>query len=234
MRMSAREGATAARRQAAGPCATARARASLGVAMTAPSPRERPQRRGLVDRRSHGTALLILDMISRWDFPDGEALLRQALRITPAIAALRDRCHAQGVPVVYANDNRGQWRSDFRFVVRQAQECAHAGARIARALAPAEDDYFVLKPKHSAFFATPFELLLDHLRVRRLVVVGVTSDQCVAATVADARMRDFEVLVPEDAVATITAVRNRRALTHFREVQRIATTAGAHLRLDRR
>ena len=178
--------------------------------------------------------LLILDMISRWDFPDGEALLRQALRITPAIAALRDRCHAQGVPVVYANDNRGQWRSDFRFVVRQAQECAHAGARIARALAPAEDDYFVLKPKHSAFFATPFELLLDHLRVRRLVVVGVTSDQCVAATVADARMRDFEVLVPEDAVATITAVRNRRALTHFREVQRIATTAGAHLRLDRR
>jgi nicotinamidase-related amidase len=200
--------------------------------MTAPSPRRRPQRRGIVAERSHGSALLILDMISRWDYPDGATLLRHALRVAPAIAALRDRCRARGVPVIYANDNSGQWRSDFKFVVREALESTGGGARIAQMLEPGDEDYFVLKPKHSAFFATPLELLLDHLRVRRLVVTGVTSDQCVAATAADARMRDFELVIPEDAVATITAARNRRALAHVREVLEVPTTPAARVRLD--
>jgi nicotinamidase-related amidase len=200
--------------------------------MTAPSPRRRPQRRGIVSERSHGSALLILDMISCWNYPDGQTLLRHALRIAPAIAALRDRCRARGVPVIYANDNSGQWRSDFKFVVREALESPGRGARIAQMLEPADEDYFVLKPKHSAFFATPLELLLDHLRVRRLIVVGVTSDQCIAATVVDARMRDFEVIVPEDAIATITPARNRRALAHLREVLLTPTTPSGHVRLE--
>ncbi|HEX7689285.1 MAG TPA: isochorismatase family cysteine hydrolase [Burkholderiaceae bacterium] len=200
--------------------------------MTAPSPRRRPQRRGIVAEHSNGSALLILDMISRWDYPDGATLLRHALRVAPAIAALRMRCRERDVPVIYANDNSGQWRSDFKFVVREALESPGGGARIAQMLEPGDEDYFVLKPKHSAFFATPLELLLDHLRVRRLVVVGVTSDQCVAATAADARMRDFELVIPEDAVATITAARNRRALAHIREVLEVSTTPAARVRLD--
>ncbi len=201
--------------------------------MTAPSPRQRPQRQGLVDRPSNGSALLILDMMSRWDFPDGDRLVRAALRVAPTIASLANRCRERGVPVIYANDNSGQWRSDFKFVVRQALESAGPGARIAQLLEPREEDYFVLKPKHSAFFATPLELLLDHLQVRRLIVTGTTTDQCVAGTVVDARMRDFHVVVPEDCVATLGAPRNRRALQHFHEVLRIPTTAAGHLRVDR-
>jgi len=67
-----------------------------------------------------GTALLVLDMISCWDFPGGEPLLRLALEATPCIAALKRRCIAHGVPVIYANDNRGQWRSDFKYVTGRA------------------------------------------------------------------------------------------------------------------
>ena len=200
--------------------------------MTAPSPRRRPQRQGIADGRSSGTALLILDMISCWKFPDGDALMRRALRVSPAVAALRQRCSSRAVPVIYANDNSGQWRSDFNFVVREAMESPGGGGKIVQMLEPGDQDYFVLKPKHSAFFATPLELLLDHLRVRRLIVVGTATDQCVAATVADARMRDFDVVVPEDCVATLTAARNRRALIHFREVHQISTTPGHRVRLD--
>jgi nicotinamidase-related amidase len=201
--------------------------------LTAPSPRRRPQRQGIVEERSNGCALLILDMISCWEFPDGDRLVRSAARVAPAIASLAGRCRAHGVPVIYANDNRGQWRSDFKFVVRQALQSPGSGARIAQLLEPQDDDYFVLKPKHSAFFATPLELLLDHLRVRRLVTTGTTTDQCVVATVTDARMRDFEVVVPEDGVATLGAARNRRALAHFREVLEVPTTPAAHVRLDK-
>jgi nicotinamidase-related amidase len=198
-----------------------------------PSPRRRPQRTGLIAAEPRKpTALVILDMISDWDFPDADALLRHALRIAPAIAALKRRCAARRIPTIYANDNRGQWRSDFAFVVRRALEAPGPGAALTQALEPAEGDYFVLKPKHSAFFATPLEILLDHLKTRRLLVTGVTSDQCVAATVADARMRDFEVAVPGDCVTTLTPARNRRALQHFDEVLQVPTTASRHLRLD--
>jgi nicotinamidase-related amidase len=189
----------------------------------------------LIDRRAgHGTALLIIDMISCWDFPDADRLLAPAARIAPRIAALKRRCADERIPAIYANDNRGQWRSDFKYVVRESLDNPGDGARITQYLAPADEDYFILKPKHSAFFATPLELLLDHLRAHRLLVTGVTSDQCIAATVADARMRDFDVVVPGDCVATLTTARNRRALQALREAFETPTPAARGLRLARR
>jgi nicotinamidase-related amidase len=198
-----------------------------------PSPRKRPQRKGIIERTArHSHALVILDMVSCWGFPDAAPLLRQASRIAPAIAALKRRCAQARIPVIYANDNSGQWRSDFKYVVRESLESPGPGARITQQLEPGEDDYFVLKPKHSAFFATPLELLLDHLRTQRLIVTGVSSDQCVLNTVSDARMRDFEVVVPADCVATQTPARNRRALGYFEDVLGVKTTPGPSLRLS--
>ena len=170
-------------------------------------------------------------MISGWDFPDATKLLKQSAPIAPRIAALKARCRRAGVPVIYANDNRGQWRSDFRRVVANAVQAGGQGGRIVAQIAPDDDDYFVLKPKHSAFFATPMELLLQHLQARRLILTGVASDQCVVMTAEDARMRDYEVVVPHDCVASQTPARNRRALAHFEEVMDIRTTASSRLRL---
>jgi len=179
------------------------------------------------------TALLVIDMISHWRFPDGDRLLPRAARIAPAIAALKARCRRAGVPVVYANDNQGMWRSDFRHVVEDALAHGGAGARIARQLAPDEDDYFVLKPKHSGFFATPLDLLLQHLEARRILVAGVASDQCVMTTAVDARMRDYDVVVPRDCIATFSADRDRRALRQFEQALAVPTTAGPRIRLPR-
>jgi len=130
-----------------------------------PSPRPRPQRKGLTEHdRTHDTVLVILDMISCWSFPGAQALARAALEVTPAIARLKRRCVAAGMPVIYANDNSGQWRSDFKFLVRSSLESGGPGADITRELEPGPEDFIVLKPKHSAFFATPLEILLDQLR----------------------------------------------------------------------
>ena len=199
-----------------------------------PSPRSRPQREGLTGHDgTHDTALVILDMISGWAFPDAQALARGALRVAPAIERLRRRCLAAGVPVIYANDNSGQWRSDFRFLVRASLEAGGAGAEITRLLEPGPQDYFVLKPKHSAFFATPLEILLDHLRAKRLVVVGVAADQCVLNTAADARMRDFEVVVPRDCIAAPSAARSHRAIEQLRDALEIKVPAASALRFGR-
>lgn len=199
---------------------------------TPPSPRRRSQREGLIEHDgTHDTALLILDMISCWNFPDGAALERQAARAAPCIARLKRRCLEARVPVIYANDNSGQWRSDFKFVVGESHGPGSLGADITRQLEPGPDDYFVLKPKHSAFFATPLEILLDHLRARCLLVTGVAGDQCVLNTAVDARMRDFEVVVPSDCIASLTPERNRRAIEHLGDVLEVKTTPARALRL---
>jgi len=196
---------------------------------------EDPDRAPLAEDRAAGeTALLVIDMLSGWDFDDAEALLAQSVPIAPRIAALKARCRAARIPVVYANDNHGRWRSDFRQVVAAALEGESDGARIARQLAPDEHDYFVLKPKHSGFHATPLDLLLRHLGARTLILTGVSSDQCVLYTAADARMHDYRAIVPRDAVAAQSPRRNDLALRHFEEVMGIETPLAERLELPPR
>ena len=192
----------------------------------------KPERAPLADRAAAGgTALLVVDMISSGDFEEAAPLARAALAIAPRIGALKRRCLRAGVPVVFVNDNRGRWRSEFRELVRASIAESAAGAAIAEQLRPGDDDYAVLKPKHSAFYATPLDLLLRHLRVRRIVVTGVASDQCVILSAAEARMRDYDVVVPRDCVGAPSAARTAAALRQLAESHRIATPLSARLRL---
>ncbi len=176
--------------------------------------------------RSRRSALLIIDMINRFDFPGGRALARRAQAIGPNVLQLREAHARKGWPVVYCNDNFGRWRSDFRTVV---EACARTGegAEVVDLLRPGADDYFILKPKHSAFYSTALDLLLRSLRVRRVVLCGIAGDSCVQATAIDAHVRDYEVEIASDATASITPVRNRRALATLAaaDVARVAATA---------
>ena len=191
---------------------------------------EAPQSTPLAeDRAASATALLVIDMLSRWDFPDADTLLAQSVPIAPRIATLAARCRDAGVPVVFANDNHGRWRSDLRQVVDEALHADGPGAEIARQLQPQAQDYFVLKPKHSGFHATPLDLLLRHLGVRRVILSGVSSDQCVLATAVDAKMHDYAVVIASDCVATQTAERNALALRHFRDVLAVQTAEASEL-----
>ena len=177
-----------------------------------------PERAALANRPAQAaTALLVVDMISSWSFPDGDVLAARALRIAPAIGALRRRCRAAGVPTVFVNDNEGHWRSDFRRLLEKTLQDGGPGAAIAAELAPDDGDYAVLKPKHSAFFATPLDLLLRHLRVQRIVLAGVTADQCILWTAAEARVRDYGIVVASDGVAALTTQRQNAALRTMRE-----------------
>ena len=192
----------------------------------------RPDRAPLADAPAgDATALLVIDMISNWDFDDADKLGPAAADIAPRIADLKRRCAEAGIPVIFANDNRGRWRSDFHEIVRLSAESGETGAAIHDALTPEQSDYAVLKPKHSAFFATPLDLLLRHLRVRRLIVTGVASDLCVTMTASEARMRDYEVMVPRDCVAALTSARNERALAFLEEVHGMQITPSPDLRL---
>lgn len=156
------------------------------------------------------TALVVIDFINPFDYEEAESLLVQAKPAAERAAALLARARRAGVPVIYVNDNFGRWRSSFE---ETRERCRQGpGAEIVERLAPEDDDYFVLKPHRSGFYATPLELLLRELDVSRLAVCGVTTDMCVLSTVHDAILRDLAVQVVEDACASFDEARHRRAL----------------------
>src|SRR6187200_171642 len=140
-----------------------------------------------------GAALLLIDVINDFDFPEGEQLLKLALPVGKNIARLKQRAKRAGIPAVYVNDNFGRWRSDFR---AQVDHCLTGGVRgqpLAELLRPEADDYFVLKPKHSGFFATTLDTLLEYLGVQTVILTGIAANICVLFTANDAYMRDYHL-----------------------------------------
>lgn len=166
--------------------------------------------------KQDNAALLVVDVINHFDFEGGDQLARAATKMLAPLLRMMRRARAANLPVVYCNDNFGQWRSDFRATFETCANAATRGGRFVTQLQPMPTDYFVLKPMHSAFFSTPLQLLLDHLSVRRVVLVGLATDGCVLATALDAHMRDYEVAIVREATASKTSARTGRALDLLR------------------
>ena len=141
-------------------------------------------------------ALLLIDVINDLEFPEGDQLLRYALPMARQIAALKQRARQEGVPVIYVNDNFGRWRSDFNAQVEHCLKDGVRGQPVVELLRPDEDDYFVLKPKHSGFFSTTLDMLLEYLGVKAVVLTGMAANICVLFTANDAYMRDLHLVVP--------------------------------------
>ncbi len=163
-------------------------------------------------------ALILIDVINDLDFPEGEQLARHALPMARSIAALKRRAKQAGVPAVYVNDNFGRWRSDFHVQVEHCLEQGVRGRPIVELLRPDKDDYFVLKPKHSGFFSTTLDILLDHFQARTVILTGMAANICVLFTANDAYMRDFGLMVPRDCVASNTEDENNYALEQLQKV----------------
>jgi nicotinamidase-related amidase len=162
--------------------------------------------------------LLMVDVINDFEFPDGEDLLRHALPAAKRIAALKKRCDRAGIPAVYVNDNFGKWRSDFKKLV---SHCLHDGVRgqnVVELLRPARDDYFVLKAKHSAFYSTTLDLLLQYLGAQTLILTGFSGDICILFTANDAYIRDYRLVIPSDCVVSQSNSENKKALDYLKRV----------------
>ncbi|MCA1815559.1 MAG: cysteine hydrolase [Acidobacteria bacterium] len=169
-------------------------------------------------------ALLLIDVINDLEFEGGEDLLEHALPMAEKLAGLKRRAREAEVPVIYVNDNFGRWQSDFKKLLEHCLEDGVRGRPVAGLLRPDEEvDYFVLKPKHSGFFSTTLDTLLDYLQVKTLVLTGLTADICVLFTASDAYMRDFNLFIPEDCVASADPEENEHALEHMRRVLKADT-----------
>lgn len=178
------------------------------------------------------TALLLVDFINTLDFEHGEALRPQAEAAAKRTAELKRRLKSQRVPSIYANDNFGRWQSNFPDLVASCGARSCRGHELARVLAPDPDDLSVLKPRHSAFYGTPLEFLLAELEVGRLVIVGLVTEMCVLFTAHDAYVRQFEMWIPEDCVASVDPAVHERTLMHCRDVLGVDARASTDVNVE--
>lgn len=179
-----------------------------------------------------GVALLLIDVINDLDFEGSESLLEFALPMADNIARLKEQARKCGIPCVYVNDNFGRWRSDFKRLVRHCTQDDVPGKPIATLLQPEKDDYFVLKPKHSGFYSTTLDTLLDYLQATTLILTGMAGNICVLFTASDAYMRDFFLYVPSDCTASNTKAENDYALQQMASVLKANTTPSTKLDIE--
>jgi nicotinamidase-related amidase len=179
-----------------------------------------------------GAALLLIDVVNDFEFEGGEKLLPLALPVGQSIAELKRTAKQAGIPAIYVNDNFGKWQSDLNKIVSHCLEDEVRGKAFVEIVLPEQDDYFVLKPKHSGFFSTTLELLLEHLGARSLILTGIAGNNCVLFTANDAYMRDFQLFVPSDCVVSETEAENKYALAQMAKVLKADTRPAMELDLE--
>ena len=134
------------------------------------------------------------------------------------LAALKRRAKHAGIPSIYVNDNFGRWQSDFQKLIRHCLAEESCGKPLVTLLQPDDDDYFVLKPKHSGDYSTTLDLLLRALGLHTLILTGIAGNICVLFTANDAYVRDYALVIPADCVASNTVHENKSALHLMQKV----------------
>ncbi|MFE9857216.1 cysteine hydrolase family protein [Streptomyces sp. NPDC005780] len=171
-------------------------------------------------------ALILIDMINSYDHPDADVLIPSVRKVLPHIVGLLDRARNKGVPVIYVNDNFGEWRSHHGEIVASAM--AGARAELVRPVQPDTESLFVVKARHSIFYETPLAYLLTQLDVDHVILCGQVTEQCVLYSALDAHIRHLRVTIPENAVAHIHShLADAALLMMGRNMQATITTAEA-------
>ena len=186
----------------------------------------------ITEKAPGGAGLLIIDMINDLSFSGGAAIRAKAEAAAGTILALRDDAERLGVPVVYVNDNYGQWHSERSRIIESCMRPESLGKELVRRIAPRQADYFVIKPQFSGFYATNLPVLLPKLGVSRLVLTGIAADICVLFTAADAHMREYAIWTPSDAVASERDERTAWALEIMRKSMDAEICPTAELTLE--
>lgn len=187
---------------------------------------------GFVPEKS-SIALLLIDVINTMEFEGAEKLYKNALPMVKNIVELKKEAKKLKIPVIYANDNFGRWRSDFKAIVEYCSSEKSISKDITTMILPDDNDYFILKPKHSAFFNTNLEILLKYLEVKGLVIAGMAGNMCVLFSIVDAYMRDFIIYSPADCIASINKKDNDETLKFMKNILKVDTTSSDKLNLKK-
>ncbi len=167
------------------------------------------------------SALLIIDMINDFNFTHGNLLLTHANPIIEPILHLKGSMKEQGLPIIYINDHYNLWQADFGKIIDTCKN--EKNETLIEKIKPTENDYFLIKPKYSAFYGTALHTLLQQLKVNKLVITGIAGNICVLFTANDAYMREYQLWIPENTIASAAIEDNKYALSMMNHVLKANT-----------
>jgi nicotinamidase-related amidase len=147
------------------------------------------------------TALIVVDMVQTYDFDDAERLVANVERIVEPLTDLIQRAKREADHLIYVNDNFGDWHSERQRLVGDALAGPHA--KLVETIKPDDDATFIVKARHSIFYGTPLDYMLDMEGIERIVLTGQVTEQCILYSALDAHIRSRPTVVPRDCVAQI-------------------------------
>jgi nicotinamidase-related amidase len=162
------------------------------------------------------TALLLVDVLSDFEHPQGERLAAAFRDAVPALGEVIGEARSRQMIIVYANDVVGRWTEGREQMVERA--LTGPAGEAMRQVAPQPQDVFVVKPRYSAFDHTPVRLILASGGIERIVLAGTATEMCVAQTAIDAREVGLKVTVVPRACASIDKRMAEIALEYLEQV----------------
>lgn len=162
------------------------------------------------------TALLIIDMINDFNFEHGNILAEKALIIAEQIQLLKKQCQKENIPIIYINDHYNLRQAELNKVM---EHCSNEKSNpVIDKIKPNDSDYFLIKPRHSAFYGTALYTLLNQLHVKKLILTGIAGNICVLFTANDAYMREYPLLIPDNCIASVDDKDNQYAIRMMKNV----------------
>jgi nicotinamidase-related amidase len=161
-------------------------------------------------------ALLVVDVLNDFRHVGGERLVASFEERAEGLRAALAHARASRIPVVYVNDNYGDWSGDRAALVERAAR--GEGGALVSAIAPRDDEPLIVKPRYSAFDHTPLELLLRELGAERLLLAGGSTEGCIVQTGIDARELGFKVTILTGACMTVDREKESIALRYAESV----------------
>lgn len=157
-----------------------------------------------------GSALIVIDMLNRYEHEDAAPLMESVEAALPAMCELLRRAQEGDLLIVYVNDNYGDWAAGRPELCERA--LAGRDPTLIRPVLPPEGAGFVTKARHSAFYETQLDYILRSNGIERVMLIGQVTEQCILYSALDAYVRHYSIVVPSDAVAHIHADLGQAAL----------------------
>jgi nicotinamidase-related amidase len=156
------------------------------------------------------TAVIVVDMLNRYEHEDADSLCDSVEQSLPTMCEIVDSARRGDMPLVYVNDNYGNWAASRT----ELSESALDGRRpsLIEPIVPQDGVAFVTKARHSIFYETQLDYMLRERGISRVLLVGQVTEQCILYSAVDAYVRHYEIVVPANAVAHIHEDLARAAL----------------------
>lgn len=171
------------------------------------------------------TALLVVDMMNAFCSPDGHAAkvgrnIAECQVVAARLPAFLDDARKAGVLVIFV---RNVYSTEANFYLSDVwldhaeRKRAGRGSRepicepgswsgeFFGDVQPQSNDPVVVKHRYSAFHNTDLETILRANGIRSIVLTGVVTNVCVETTAREGYVRDYYVVVPEDATGAYAA-----------------------------